>query len=43
MKTAVLNATDQRDPLGQDGEDEPDRGHERGDDGTQIALFLIAS
>ena len=29
MKTAVLNATDQRIALGQDGEDQADRGHER--------------
>ena len=40
-KTTVLNAT-AADTLGEHCEDQPDRGDERRDDATQIALFLIA-
>ena len=40
MKTAVLKATDQRDALDQDREDEPDRRHERGHDGDPDRVVL---
>ena len=39
-KTTVLNATAQRDPLGQHGEDQADRGHERRNDGDPDQVVL---
>ena len=40
MKTAILNATDQTDALGQDGEDQADGRHRRGDDQDPEGVVL---